>query len=120
LLLSTLSSEAVLADHPLHGHFVQRYRQARKGLARALQRAQAAGEVRPDLDVDAAAREIIATLDGLRLQWLLDPRQVDLVESLSTYAKRIAGELVQAPQNGVKRRAQVPPRPRKKSSRSLA
>jgi hypothetical protein len=37
---------------------------------------------------------MIATLDGLRLQWLLDPKKVSLKQALSAYAKRLAGELM--------------------------
>lgn len=93
LLLTTLSAEAIPADHPLHGHFVRLYRQNRKGLATRLRRAQAEGVIRSDVDPEAIAKEIIATLDGLRLQWLLDPAKVSLKRSLSAYAERIAAEL---------------------------
>lgn len=93
LLLTTLSAEAVPDDHPLHEHFVQRYRDSRRKLASTLRRAQAAGSVRADIDPTTTATEIIATLDGLRLQWLLDPKKVDLQQSLSAYAERIAAEL---------------------------
>ena len=93
LLLTTLSAEAVPDDHPLHEHFVQRYRDSRRRLTSTLRRAQAAGSVRPDIDPATAATEIIATLDGLRLQWLLDPKKVDLRQALAAYAKRVAAEL---------------------------
>jgi AcrR family transcriptional regulator len=96
LLLTTLSAEAVPEDHPLHEHFVQRYRDNRRRLAQTLRRAQAAGSVRADIDPATAATEIIATLDGLRLQWLLDPKKVDLQQALSAYAGRLAAELVDA------------------------
>ena len=93
LLLTTLSAEAVPDDHPLHEHFVQRYRDNRRKLTSTLRRAQAAGSVRDDIDPATTATEIIATLDGLRLQWLLDPKKVDLQQSLAAYAKRVAEEL---------------------------
>jgi AcrR family transcriptional regulator len=96
LLLTTLSAEAIPEEHPLHEHFVELYRDNRKRLAAALARAQAEGSIRDDVDVDATAREIIATLDGLRLQWLLDPKKVRLKEALSTYAERVAHELAAA------------------------
>ncbi len=92
-LFTTLSSEATAADHPLHDFFVSRYRRYRGGLADRLRHAQEEGLVRGDVDVDAVAGEIIATLDGLHLQWLLDPAQVQLTDVLSRYAERVDAEL---------------------------
>jgi hypothetical protein len=93
LLIHTLTAEAVLVEHPLHDHFVARYRASRADLAAALRAARDAGTVRADVDLDAAAREIIATLDGLRLQWLLDPGQVRLDQALGVYADHVAEAL---------------------------
>jgi AcrR family transcriptional regulator len=92
-LLATLSTEAIPADHPLHDHFVNEYRDRRKRLAQSIRAEQKAGRVRADVDTAAVAREIIATLDGLRLQWLLDPDKVSLKQALATYATRITDEL---------------------------
>lgn len=97
LLLTTLSAEAVPADHPLHGHFVDLYETKRRQLTEALCRGQAEGTIRAELDVVALAREIIATLDGLRLQWLLDPERVPLPIVLTAYARRISAEISPAP-----------------------
>ena len=52
---------------------------------------------KPELDAEAVAGEVIATLDGLRLQWLLDPAKVNLKRSLSAYAQRLSAELAPAP-----------------------
>ena len=93
LLLTTLTAEAVPADHPLHDHFVEQYRDNRRQLTTALRRGQKQGSVREDVDAAAYAREVIATLDGLRLQWLLDPDQVPLAKTLRAYAKRVAADL---------------------------
>lgn len=105
-LLTTLSAEAIPADHPLHEYFVRLYRENRKKLAETLRGAQAEGAIRPDVEADVVAREIIATLDGLRLQWLLDPAKVNLKRSLSAYAQRVAAEL--APSSRKRRRALSP------------
>jgi AcrR family transcriptional regulator len=92
-LYTTLSSEATAADHPLHEFFVSRYRRYRRGLAAVLKNAQDEGLIRPELDTAAIAGDIIATLDGLHLQWLLDPGEVGLTEVLSRYAERLGAEL---------------------------
>ena len=97
LLLTTLSAEAIPRDHPLHEHFVQRYRRFRRGLATILAKAQESGTVREDVNPQELAREIIATLDGLHLQWLLDPREINLKKALKAYAERLAAELAPVP-----------------------
>ena len=93
LLLTTLSAEAIPRDHPLHEHFVQRYRSFRRGLAAFLAQAQQSGTIRDDVDSKVIAREMIATLDGLHLQWLLDPKEINLKKALRSYAERLASEL---------------------------
>lgn len=86
MLLTTLSAESLLPDHPLHEHFVNRYRRLREGLADLLKDAQGVGAIRSDIDPEAVARQILATLDGLHLQWLLEPKGPSLVQTMSDYA----------------------------------
>ena len=93
MLLTTLSAEAIPAEHPLHEHFVGLYRRTRRDLTEALQRGQDAGRIRPEVDAAQTAAEIIATLDGIRLQWLLDPAEVNLKERLGAFAERLEREL---------------------------
>jgi AcrR family transcriptional regulator len=93
LLLTTLSAEAVPRDHPLHDYFTQRYRRYRRGLATIVSGAQENGLVREDVNAQELAREIIATLDGLHLQWLLDPREINLKKALRAYAERLERDL---------------------------
>jgi AcrR family transcriptional regulator len=104
LLLTTLSAEAIPADHPLHEHFVARYRETRRRLTAILQREQGAGPVRPELDASQVVCEVIATLDGIRLQWLLDPDEVDLKQRLGAYADRLDAA-IRVPTKGRARKA---------------
>lgn len=96
LLLTTLSAEAIPLNHPLHEHFVQRYRSFRRGLAGLLAAAAESGAIRADVKPQEVAREVIATLDGLHLQWLLDPKEINLKKALRAYAERLAQELAPA------------------------
>jgi hypothetical protein len=43
------------------------------------------GEIRADIDCDAIAAEIIAMMDGLQVQWLLNPDEVDLATVFAHY-----------------------------------
>ncbi|HEY0187577.1 MAG TPA: helix-turn-helix domain-containing protein [Cellulomonas sp.] len=54
--------------------FVDRYRSLRQEAALILEVARARGTVRDDVPLDVAASLVIAALDGLSTQWLLDPR----------------------------------------------
>jgi AcrR family transcriptional regulator len=87
-LFSMLLGEAAAADHPAHDYFVQRYQQIRARFARHLREAQAAQALASGIDPDALANVLIAVLDGLQFQWLLD-RSVDMRASYATLAEII-------------------------------
>ena len=61
--------------------FVERYESLRSGAREILLLAREAGVLRPDIPIDAAAALVIATMDGLSTQWLLD-RRVDMHEGM--------------------------------------
>jgi AcrR family transcriptional regulator len=93
LLLTTLSAEAIPLNHPLHEYFLHRYKRFRRSLTEIFVRAQESGAVRPDVNAADVAREVIATLDGLHLQWLLDPKEINLKKAMRDYARRLTAEL---------------------------
>ena len=49
----------------------------------------AAGEVRGDVDIAGLVEEILAMMDGLQIQWLRFPEQVDLVARFDAYIARV-------------------------------
>lgn len=71
-LYAVLSAEATAADHPAHDYFVRRYRTTVAAMTSAYARAAAEGALRPGVAPATAARELVAVMDGLQLQWLLD------------------------------------------------
>lgn len=77
-LFTTLSAEATASDHPAHEYFAQRYRRIRSGTARALERTREEGLLRADVNIDDLSHELTALQDGLQVQWLLDPDNVDI------------------------------------------
>ncbi|WP_242454140.1 TetR/AcrR family transcriptional regulator [Bailinhaonella thermotolerans] len=77
-LFTVLSGEAVTADHPAHTWATERYRALRAALTEAFREAVAAGDFRPDTDPESQADRLIAVMDGLQLQWLLEPDRVDM------------------------------------------
>lgn len=92
-LFTVLVAESLEPDSPGHEHFVERYRAMRAIVAENIRSAQAAGVARQDIDPVAKAAEIIATLDGLQTQWLLDPDAVDIVAGVESYARTLERDL---------------------------
>ena len=79
-LFLTMAAEASSAAHPAHAFMRARYERTLSEFCRQLLMAQERGEVAPmaPAQTDAEARAMIALMDGLELQWLLDPG-MDLV-----------------------------------------
>ena len=88
-LFSTIAAEASSPSHPAREFIQQRYTANIATLARQLQQAVDAGDVAPlsPGEIDIEVRLVTAVLDGIGLQWLLDP-STDVVASTSTYVTR--------------------------------
>jgi AcrR family transcriptional regulator len=73
-----LSAESVTDGHPARAFFEARYRQLRSEVAHAFQVVcEERGVTAPATIADASA-SILALMDGLQVQWLLEPQSVDL------------------------------------------
>ena len=77
-LYCVLSAEATGADHPAHGYFTARYARTRAMTRTAFEEVAREGGLRPGTDPAAAAARLIALMDGLQVQWLLDRGAVDM------------------------------------------
>ncbi len=86
-LFAVVSAEATDTDHPAHDYFVRRYERTRGTTEDSFSEAQAAGAIPADLDPALAARIALAVMDGLQIQWLLDPSQ-DMVSAYSYFVER--------------------------------
>ncbi|NUR83188.1 MAG: TetR family transcriptional regulator C-terminal domain-containing protein, partial [Nonomuraea sp.] len=80
---------AVTADHPGHAWAWARYRRLRGAIAAALRRGVESGELRADLDAEAHADRLIALMDGLQTQWLIDPESVDMARIFRGYVDEL-------------------------------
>jgi len=87
-LFTTLVGEGISDGHPAHEYFVDRYRRIRSRAMRDLREAQAAGEIREDADLDVLVPIFFAVMDGLQIQWLLDP-SIDMVASFDLFAQMV-------------------------------
>ncbi|GHG08695.1 MULTISPECIES: TetR/AcrR family transcriptional regulator [Amycolatopsis] len=88
-LYSRLAAEAVAPDHPAHEYFLRHYRAARDGVHESFQALAARGELRGGVEPAMAALTFIALMDGLQVQWLTVPGDVDLVGSLRFYLQNL-------------------------------
>jgi AcrR family transcriptional regulator len=79
-LMLTLGAEATSPTHPAHEYMVRRYADYATSIAARLRHARDAGQIRTFTDAQLLheARGYAALMDGLQLQWLLDP-DFDLV-----------------------------------------
>jgi AcrR family transcriptional regulator len=84
-LYATLTTDALQAQrHPVTREFIQtRFLRVRADLARRIRADQAEGVIDPSIDADDAAALVAAASDGLQLQWLLHPEDVDIRRSLA-------------------------------------
>ena len=100
-LFCILSAEATSPDHPAHGYFQRRYDGVLARTRHALARREAEGRLRPGVDVAAAARALVAVMDGLQVQFLLErggPRPpVDMAAGLRSYLALIHADETRPP-----------------------
>lgn len=85
-LFLTLSTEASDRSHPAHEFVTARYASVLARFRRQLAEAVSDGEVAPmsQGQIKIEARSLIAVMDGLELQWLLEP-DMDLVGTFRAY-----------------------------------
>jgi len=79
-LFNLLVAESIALDHPAHEFFIKRYQRGREQWIEAIARAQQAGEVREDISPETLAILIFAMMDGLQIQWLLEPEKINMPE----------------------------------------
>jgi AcrR family transcriptional regulator len=90
-LYTVLAAESVTAQHPAQDWFRGRYQGLHALVVEALDEAQELGEVAADVDTATTARVIVATMDGLQLQWLLEPGSVDMAGATEVAITRLIG-----------------------------
>lgn len=83
-LFCVLSAEATSPDHPAHPFFDERYRRVVAALTTAF---TDCGHPAPA----SAARRLVAVMDGLQVQWLLHPDDVDMVVEVRAQVERELG-----------------------------
>lgn len=91
-MFTVLVSESLRTDHPSHNYFVDRYRGAREIYVNQFLKLHKA-QTRSDVNLDELASLIMAVMDGLQIQWLLDPEKVNMVATFELFSKIVVGYL---------------------------
>lgn len=87
---SALLGESVTEDHPARGYFTERYARVRESMASVL-RAEYGDSLPNGLTPERTAPLLVAVMDGLQYQWLLDPDSVDMPGAFRDFL-RLLGE----------------------------
>ena len=89
---SALLGESVTEGHPARAYFTERYRQVRESMAAVLRTAY--GDRLPNgLTPERTAPLLIAVMDGLQYQWLLDPDSVDMPAAFRDFLALLGEEI---------------------------
>lgn len=86
-LFNLLVAESISPDHPAHEFFIERYQRERKHWVQAIVQAQRAGEVRSDISPETVGVLIFAMMDGLQVQWLLEPETIDMARMFREFVQ---------------------------------
>ena len=88
-------ADSIREDSPAYDYFVSRYRNLRRMLEKALRiMADELGKSVDDATICNTAMSILAVMDGLQIQWMLDPDAIGLAEETERAIKlMLAGAL---------------------------
>lgn len=90
---TVLAGESTAEQAPGRPWFQERYQHVRGMIADALRSGVKSGEVREGVNCDAVAVELMAVMDGLQIQWLLAPDDVDMPAVFRPYVQRLRDSL---------------------------
>jgi AcrR family transcriptional regulator len=96
-LSAIMAAEALGRDSPFHDEFMQRHETFRCKVADQIKMGMDDGSIRPGVDARNVATELIAFMQGVQLQWFLEPDRVDLVGVFEAYFDRLVVELSAGP-----------------------
>ncbi|MFE4336598.1 TetR/AcrR family transcriptional regulator [Streptomyces sp. NPDC056831] len=95
---SALLGESVTEGHPAREFFTRRYTQVRASMA-AMLRAEYGERLPGGLSPERAAPLLVAMMDGLQYQWLLDPDSVDMPAAFQDFLTLLRSTESDAPEN---------------------
>jgi len=98
-LYMTMIGEAASPGHPAHPWMERHYAVSLDLLASAVRTGQEQGLIHPEAPADSIASTTIALMDGLQVQWLLDP-ELDMTAELGAHVAGLKRAWSLAPEDG--------------------
>ncbi|WP_276608497.1 TetR/AcrR family transcriptional regulator [Caulobacter sp. SLTY] len=89
-----MSAEHLEAGSEFNEYFKGRYETFRNRLVRSFEAGRDAGVFRSDFDPLMEAALMIATLDGLRLQWLLSDGRISMAEAMRYFIRHMEARIL--------------------------
>ncbi|MEV7136422.1 TetR/AcrR family transcriptional regulator [Arthrobacter sp. NPDC093128] len=83
------SSEAVSPSHPAHDYYIKRYAFIVARLTEIFEACATRGLLKKHVQPARAARATVALMDGLQIQWLIDPNSTDMADELDTHVRSL-------------------------------
>ncbi|KWT04843.1 MULTISPECIES: TetR/AcrR family transcriptional regulator [Pseudomonas syringae group] len=91
--LMIINTESLSVTHPAHRWFSERFGIVHGHLQAHLNALIQAGKVRSDVDVRQISLEIAAMMDGMQIQWLRSPGDVQIEQAFARFIERLARDL---------------------------
>jgi AcrR family transcriptional regulator len=88
-----MSAEHLQTASDFNEYFQHRYERFRDRLVRSFEAGRAAGVFRSDFDPQIEAVLMLATLDGLRLQWLLSGGRISMAEAMRYFIRHMEARI---------------------------
>lgn len=99
-LATVMLVEALDCDHPSHDYFVGRHREFRALMAETIRIGAIEGWVRDDLDPELVSTMLLGALQGIQVQWFLDPERVPIRRVLDAFFDLVVDALAPRPRAG--------------------
>lgn len=77
-LFNLLVAESISPEHPAHEYFKKRYHNGRESWVQIIAQGQQEGNIRSDIPAETLGVLLFAVMDGLQVQWLMEPEKVDM------------------------------------------
>jgi AcrR family transcriptional regulator len=94
--LIIINTESLSVTHPANLWFCERFAIVHEHLQAQLRLLVEAEEIRPDVDVKQVALEIAGMMDGLQIQWLRSPKEVQIEQAFTRFLERLERDLSKA------------------------
>lgn len=92
-LRTIVTAESVVQDGAARRYVTERTRQIRDVVCGMLAEGVRRGEFAADTAVKTRAAEIVAFMEGIQIEWLLEPEAIDLVVAYESYVTALVTQL---------------------------